>query len=54
MLMMVYDKDGEPFEVRPDAAKRLVIEQGWSLESVAAPSAAPVFPGLTTEGDPTL
>lgn len=31
-LFMVYDLKGEPFEVRPDKAKKLVIEHGWSLE----------------------
>lgn len=34
MLFTVYDKKGEPFEVRPDHAKKLVIEQGWSMDPV--------------------
>lgn len=33
MLFMVWDKSGEPFEVRPDQAKKLVIQQGWSMEA---------------------
>jgi hypothetical protein len=46
MLMMVYDKQGEPFEVRPDVAKKLVIEQGWNMgKAVAAtPHAAAISP----------
>lgn len=37
MLFTVYDKAGEPFEVRPDRAKILIIQHGWSMEAPAAP-----------------
>jgi hypothetical protein len=45
MLFMVYDKRGEPFEVRPHVAKNLVIQEGWSMEApvvAVAPAVAPV------------
>lgn len=46
MLFTVYDKKGEPFEVIPSVAKRLVIQDGWSMDApktpVPAPAAAPV------------
>lgn len=40
LLFTVYDTHGEPFEVRPDLAKSLVIGHGWSME----PKAAPISP----------
>jgi hypothetical protein len=54
MLMMVYDKQGEPFEVRPDVAKKLVIEQGWNMGKAvaAAPHAAATPP--TAAGHPAF
>lgn len=40
LLFTVYDTHGEPFEVRPDLAKNLVIGHGWSME----PKAVPIVP----------
>ena len=34
-LMKVFAPDGEPFEVLPQIAKKLVIEKGWELETFA-------------------
>jgi hypothetical protein len=50
LLFTVYDTHGEPFEVRPDLAKNLVIGHGWSLEPNApkiAPAPAPVQVAIT-------
>jgi hypothetical protein len=41
MLFMVWDTHGEPFEVRPDKAKQLVIQHGWSMEAPKAVTPAP-------------
>jgi hypothetical protein len=51
MLFMVWDTEGVPFEVRPDKAKDLVINHGWSLEPKAAAPAAPVETEAQTEQD---
>lgn len=49
MLMSVYDSKGEMFEVRPDRAKALVIEQGWSLEAPSDPADMPLFTAVQPE-----
>jgi len=43
MLIEVWDADGEMFEVRPDEARRLVVEFGWSptKEPLRLPSDEP-------------
>jgi hypothetical protein len=40
MLMMIYDAKGEPFEVRPELAKKLIINEGWNA-SPPVETAAP-------------
>ena len=55
MLLSVYDPKGEMVEVQPDLAKKLVIEDGWSLEppSVVAPAAEAAPAPLEIVGLPT-
>jgi hypothetical protein len=38
MLMMIYDSKGEPFEVRPALAKKLIIQHGWNASPPTTPA----------------
>lgn len=51
MLMSVYDSKGEMFEVRPDRAKALVIEQGWSLEAPSVPDDMSLFTAVQSDAE---
>lgn len=48
-LIQIFDAKGEPFEVRPDVARKLLIEDGWSMDApgttqaVEAKLASPAF-----------
>jgi hypothetical protein len=47
MLMMIYDAKGEPFEVRPELAKKLIINEGWNA-SPPVETAAPAVETVVT------
>lgn len=49
MLMKVYDKKGEMFEVTPDRAKHLTLEKGWSFSAQVVPLFKPTSPLAKSE-----